>query len=592
MKSPTAPERGALSYLYGKRARRINRRAKIIGSCLALCAGATPAASMPDKGQPPLTAQTQRSGGPIDPVQAALDFESADLSFDVFPERQLLVGTAILVFKTRAPLDRLLIDLDRNLPVSAISIDGAPLKPAAWSNPEGRLTIRLPVPLAPGQRVTARISYAGTPHVAANPPWDDGMVWTKTRDGKPWVATTAEGYGCDLFWPCLDFPTGEPGVVDLHITVPKGLSAPSNGVLLGVDRTSGGRSTWHWRVKHPNTYGIALAVGPYEVISGSYKSRFGNSIPMFYWYLPGEHDKAARLFAEFAPTLDFFESMIGPYPFGDEKVGVVETPHLGMEHQTINAYGNGYAKAIEGFDWLFEHEFAHEWFANQLTAANWDDYWLHEGFAQYMQPLYGRWREGAARYATMMDAQRGKIVNRAPLVSGAVRSEEDVYENDRGGPGADIYYKGSWTLHTLRWLIGDAAFFDATRRLVYGRPDPKPGNFRPRYGSTAEFEAIVAAVTGKDYRWFFDVYIRNAALPELEAVRHPGGVSLRWTAPGPFPMPIEIQIGEQLIRVAMTDGAGEVAVPDGAHVVIDPMARVLKRSIAVEEMHAAQRAGG
>ena len=79
---------------------------------------------------------------------------------------------------------------------------------------------------------------------------------------------------------------------------------------------------------------------------------------MRYWYLPGEKAQAEALFAEFAPTLDFFESMIGPYPFGDEKLGVVETPHLGMEHQTINAYGNGYKKAPEGFDWLFQHEFA------------------------------------------------------------------------------------------------------------------------------------------------------------------------------------------------------------------------------------------
>ena len=107
---------------------------------------------------------------------------------------------------------------------------------------------------------------------------------------------------------------------------------------------------------------------------------------MYYWYLPARRRRRKDLFAEFAPTLDFFESQIGPYPWGDEKLGVVETPHKGMEHQTINAYGNEYAKAPEGFDWLFHHEFAHEYFGNQLTAANWDDYWLHEGYGTYMQP--------------------------------------------------------------------------------------------------------------------------------------------------------------------------------------------------------------
>lgn len=551
-----------------------------------LVSAAVPA---PEKGQPPLTAQTQRSGGPVDPEQAALAFDHADLAIEVFPDRQSIAATATLDFSARAPLTRLVVDLDRNLPVSRIRIDGTELSPAAWRNPEGLLTISLPRPVNAGGHVVAEISYAGTPHVAANAPWDDGFVWSRTSDGKPWIASTAEGYGCDLFWPCLDFPTGEPGRVDLHITVPKGLSAPSNGILIGTDQLRDGRSTWHWRVKHPNTYAIALNIGPYELVSGSYKSRFGNVIPMFYWYLPGEKAQAEALFAEFAPTLDFFESVIGPYPFGDEKLGVVETPHLGMEHQTINAYGNHYAKAPEGFDWLFQHEFSHEWFGNQLTAANWDDYWLHEGFGQYMQPLYGRWREGEARYATMLDAQRNRIENRAPIVSGKQLTEEEVYETAKGGPAGDIYYKGSWTLHTLRWLIGDRAFFDSVRRLVYGRPDPRPGNFVPRYGSTAEFERIVGEESGRDLKWFFDVYLRQAALPELVTERQGGTLNLTWKAATPFPMPVEVQVDDRIMRIDLTGGSGSLAVADGAHVVIDPFARVLKRSRAVEDLQAWQR---
>jgi aminopeptidase N len=118
---------------------------------------------------------------------------------------------------------------------------------------------------------------------------------------------------------------------------------------------------------------------------------------MSFWYLKSRADKAKALFAEFTPMLDFYEQMIGPYPFRDEKMGVVETPHLGMEHQTINAYGNEYKKDVYGFDWLLQHEFAHEWFGNQLTNLDNDDMWLHEGFGTYMQPLYltvAAWRHG------------------------------------------------------------------------------------------------------------------------------------------------------------------------------------------------------
>lgn len=555
---------------------------------LLLALLATAPADLPRKGEPPITALTKRSGGERPAEQLALRFEAADLAFEVLPDTRRLNGVATLTFTTTAPLSRLLIDLDRNLAVNAVSIDGAPLRPGSWSNPEGRLAIALPRPLAAGRRVTARIAYGGTPHVAVNAPWDDGVVWAKTPDGKPWFATTAQGYGCDLFWPCLDFPTAEPAEVTLRITVPKGLKAPSNGVLLGVDTLPDGRTRWNWRVKRPNTYAVALNVAPYEEVTGTYRSRYGNTIPLIYWYLPGDRSKAEKLFAEFAPTLDFFETLIGPYPFGDEKVGVVNTPHLGMEHQTINAYGNAYKKGPEGFDWLFHHEFAHEWFGNQLTAANWDDYWLHESFGSYMQPLYGRWREGEARYAALMAIQRETIRNRVPIVRDRLLSGDDVYEEENGGPAGDIYVKGSWMLHTLRNLIGDRAFFDATRLLVYGRADPRPGNFQPRYGSHREFQGLVKQVTGRDYGWFFDVYLRQAALPELVETRSPGRIALRWIAPAglPFPMPVEVQVGDSVQRLTMADGTGSLAVPADAHVVVDPHARILRRSVAIEELQA------
>jgi aminopeptidase N len=262
-----------------------------------------------------------------------------------------------------------------------------------------------------------------------------------------------------------------------------------------------------------------------------------------------------------------------------------------MEHQTINAYGNGYKKAPEGFDWLFQHEFSHEWFGNQVTAANWDDYWIHEGYGEYMQPAYGLWREGYARYATMMDEQRNKILNAVPITRGRWITEEEVYEPTKGGPGGDIYYKGAWMLHTLRWLIGDKQFWDVTRLEVYGRPDPKPGNFTPRFGSTRDYEDNVKKVTGKDYDWFFDVYLRKADLPELVEARSGNHLNLFWLTPDKlaFPMPIEVLVDDRLMKVDMPDGTATIDVPADAHVVVDPYARVLKRSRAVEDYQAGLR---
>ncbi|MEH3036944.1 MAG: M1 family metallopeptidase [Sphingomonas adhaesiva] len=580
------PVRGGLCRLYGAFRGRIN---------LALAAACLIAAHPPAaprtvaKGEPPLSAATQVSGGVRADNQSSLALDAVELWLEPDPATQRLAGRARLVLRAKAAVARPSIDLDSNFTVRRVTVDGAPVTPARPDGrPDGRIV--LPAPLAAGARATVEITYDGTPHVAVNAPWDDGMVWAKTPGGHPWVASTTEGYGCDILWPCLDFPEGEPAVATLHITAPAGLRAPANGRLLGVDTLPDGRTVWHWRARQPNTYAIALNIGPYLEQSGSYRSRYGNAIPLHYWHLPGEGDKPQQLFEEFAPALDFFESLIGPYPFGDEKVGVVETPHKGMEHQTINAYGNGYAKAPEGFDWLFQHEFAHEWFANQMTVANWDDYWLHEGFATYMQPLYGRWREGEARYAAMMEAQRNQIVNRAPIVRDKVLTEEEVYEPSKGGAGTDIYYKGSWTLHTLRWLIGDRAFFTATRRLVYGRPDPSPGNFTPRYASTREFQRLVAAEAGRNLDWFFDVYLRGTALPVLVQERRGDTLRLSWRTERDraFPMPIEIQVGDAAPRrVALP---ATLPVPAGAHVVIDPASRVLRDSPAVTAFQAWQAA--
>ena len=534
---------------------------------------------VPGPGKPELSEHTKASGLPLTAEQRAVRFTHADLAIEVKPDTHAIDGVATLTFVPDRALTRMTLDLDRNLPISAIAVDGRAIDAKDWSNPDGQLTITLPQPAQPGRAFAVRIAYAGQPHVAVRAPWDGGFVWSKTADGQPWIATAVEGEGCDLFWPCIDHPQGEPALVDLHITVPAKLSAPSNGVLLGIRDAGRGRRTWDWRVKHPNTYAIALNIGPYGLLHGVYNSRFGNRIPLQLWYIRGNAQKARGLYAEFGPTLDFFESMIGPYPFGDEKLGVVETPHKGMEHQTINAYGNDYAKDINGYDGLFQHEFSHEWFGNQLTNKDWDDYWLHEGYGSYMQPLYGQWRGGTYEYLGEMRDQTKRIENRHPIVTGRSRTEDDVY-SDKTGPGIDIYVKASWMLHTLRGLVGDKAFFEITRRIVYGRPDPRPGNFSPRYGSTAEYIRIVDAVTKQKLDWFFDVYLKSAQLPELAQRRSGTRLDLWWRTPGgkPFPMPIEIKVGDTITRLPMTNGKGGLAVPAGAHVIIDPMARVLRRS--------------
>ena len=560
-------------------------------SALALSACATTAATQAPDARAS-TAFTLATDQPMTPDQQAVRFDKADLTIKVMPDARAIDAVALLDFTATAPVSRLEVELDTLLTISEIRIDGVAVPPGAWRNPEGRLSVDLPRPLAAGDTVSLSVAYAGQPRVAPHAPWDGGFIWSTAPTGEPWIATAVQGEGCDLFWPCIDNPHGEPGRVDLHITVPSGLSAPSNGRFLGTVDHGDGWTTWNWSARQPNTYAIALNVGPYEAISGDYASRFGNTIPMTYWHLRSDDPaKVQALFDQFPLMLDFFEATVGPYPFGDEKMGVVETPHLGMEHQTINAYGNGYKLDGRGYDWLLQHEFAHEWFGNQLTNQNADDMWLHEGLGSYMQPLYGRWLHGDRYMQTELADQRRRLINACPIVSGQPRTEDEVY-NDENGPGGDIYYKGSLISHSLRLLIGDQAFHEALTRLVYGRPDPRPGNFTPLYRSTPDFLAIVNQVTGRDYSWFFQAYLYNAALPVLAETRENGRLSLAWTTGdgGPFPMPVEVEIDGRVQTLPMTDGRGWIAVPDGAHVLIDPANKLLRQLDFIDAYRADQAA--
>jgi len=537
------------------------------------------------------TAFTLETDNPRSPEQEAVRFDKADVSIKVLPETQSIEGVTVLDFTVLAPIQRLAVELDTLFTISEIRLDGDVVPASRWSNPEGRVTVEVPAGLAEGATPTLSITYAGAPRVAPRAPWNGGWVWATASTGEPWIGSAVQLNGCDLVWPCIDNSNAEPGQLDMHVTTPGNVSAPGPGVFKGMTENADGTKTWNWSIAHPNIYAGMINVGPYEEVTANYESRFGNTIPMHYWHLRSDDPtKVAALFAEFAPMLDFFESTIGPYPFGHEKMGVVETPYLGMEHQTINAYGNNYKVESRGYDTLLQHEFSHEWFANQLTNRNADDMWLHEGLGSYMQPLFARYLHGDRYMQSELQHQREGLVNRFPVVSQTNRTVNQVYGGSEG-PGGDIYSKGSLIAHTLRMTIGDDDFYEVIRRLVYGRPDPRPGNFTPQTSSTREMNAIVNSVTGRNYDWFFQTYLYEAGLPVLTQTREGDQLTLAWTTDGggDFPMPVEVEVDGELQTVPIPDGRATITVPVGATVLIDPENKLLRQLDVVDALQAYNR---
>ncbi len=529
----------------------------------------------------PLNPRTAQTDLPLTGARGAMQIEHVDLAIVVFPEEQRIVGNGSYRITPSEEMSELQFDLDPRYAISSVDVNGEEIEASSYANRDGLLTITLPQSLAAGEQATAKISYAGSPHVALNAPWEGGIVWAE-HEGEPWIATAFQGEGCDMLWPCIDNSAHRLGSIDTMWTVPTGLIATGNGRLVSETDNGDGTTTFHWSARDPSNYGIVLQVGPYELTEQMYESRYGNTIPIQFWHLPESAEGARALVSEMATYLDFFESKIGPYPFGEEKAGIVETPHLGMEHQTINAYGNRFRPDPLGYDWLLHHEFAHEWFANQLTHSSINHMWLHEGIGTWMQPLYLGWMHGEMYYTSEMWRQRRGIASRVPLVP--PEGELPDYNDREAGWGGDIYAKGAWIMHTMRYLVGEEVLFPALTQLTYGTDNPAPGEMRPVSRTTDDFRVILEEMANKDLDWFFDAYFYHAELPRLEIEQAGRQVLFEWQTPSDyaFEMPLEVRINGSNRTLMMTGGRGELTLPDErTHFLADPDNQILRYDEAI-----------
>ncbi len=509
------------------------------------------------------------SGGPLRADQACYDVRHYRLELDVDVAAKSIAGTLTMRASLLAPAATLGLDLDAALSVHDVTVDG---KPAKFERVPGRILVTPEPAIAAGALFEVAVRYGGAPRVAKNPPWDGGFTWKTTKDGAPWIATSCQGEGADLWWPCKDHPSDKPDGFDLVCTIPKGLVLASNGVLVGEPATSGERTTFHWRTQQPiANYNIALNIAPYVEIADSYTCIDGTVMPFVLWVLPESVERAKRCAPQFRDHLRVFEELLGPYPFRAEKYGIAETPHLGMEHQTIIAYGNGFRD--EQYDWLHNHELAHEWWGNLVTCSDWKDMWLHEGFGTYMQPLYRERRFGKQAYADEIGKYRHG--NRSPIAPRESKTSAQIYF---AGGSNDLYYKGSHVLHTLRWLLGDQRFFTALRQFCYPTEAAAKATdgSQVRFADTDDFVRLCSELAGEDLGWFFEVYVRSAGLPTLAREVVAGDLVLRWQVPGdrPFSLPVPVRLRGEEVRVEMTGGTGRLRVGDHEWFV-DPDQRIL-----------------
>jgi len=522
----------------------------------------------------------QDSGGALLSQQAAYDVTFYDLEIAVHPETKRIRGTLTAHAVVAQPLEHFVLHLDRRLTVETADVlpgsDDVPVERRADSN---QVWVELPEVARPGDSLRVAVTYSGTPRVAPQPPWDGGFTWDQTPGGAPWIATSGQTEGADLWWPVKDHPSDEPDSMGIAVTVPDTLIAASNGVLRSVERSSDSTRTFRWHVSTPiNTYGVALNIAPYAVIDTTYASTSGMDVPVSFYAVPTDSSRARSALPHFLDQMRFLEETLGPYPFRADKYGIAQTPFLGMEHQTIIAYGNDFNRSgglgyDAGFDALHFHELAHEWYGNCLTVRDWKDFWLHEGFATYLEALYAESLRGMDGYRETTRYFRGEISGGTQIARHEATTAESIY-------GRDVYYKGALVLHTLRSVIGEEALRTVLRRFVYPTEEAAESvDGSPcRHVTTADFVQLAEEVSGQQLDGFFMVYLYQSELPRLETTRDGDTLTLRWTNTGdaPFPVPVPVSVDGETRRVDMSGGAATLEAGRNAEVVVDPDGWVLR----------------
>lgn len=519
------------------------------------------------------------TGLPLTDNMRAYDVDRYTLRHEILVASKSIAGSATVTFDVLARMDLLELDFDGYYDIDFVASNGNTL---AFEQTESKLLVHLASSLDVGESGSVTVFYKGVPLEARLPPWDGGFTWEQTPSGRPWIATSFQGEGCDIWWPCKDHPSDEPNGVDLYITVPNDLFVAGNGVLIDVIDAGEDRKTFHWQTNvATNIYGVAINIAPYVTIESEYQSTNGTNVPVVFYAIEDHEEEARRLFdRDMHQMIEFFERVIGPYPWGHEKIGIAETPHLGMEHQTINAYGNEFKRDDYGFDWLLHHEFSHEWFGNLVSAPNYADLWLHEGAGAYMQMVYTQEFMGDAAAHHRMYKSYLAIDACLPV---APRGEfsSDQMNAEETGSAANIYTKGSWVMHSLRYLLGDDKFWTAVRMLVYDNTEPakQAGSISARHRTTEDFLKISSDVANSDLAWFFEVYLRTGELPELVSEQVGPDVELRWVTANdlPFNMPVPVRVNGAITRVEFFDNTARLADTERDAIQIDPNMQVLRQ---------------
>jgi aminopeptidase N len=484
--------------------------------------------------------------GFLSPARTSIDITFYDLDVVFDTVQKTISGQNSIYFKTTSSTQIVQLDLDEKLSITSVKYKK---KDVIYSREYNTIYIDLPALLDSGKTGKIDIAYSGKPQIAKRAPWDGGFVWSRNKEGDLWLAVACEGLGASSWWPCEDHLSDEPDSMQIKLTVPKGLTAVSNGNLRKEESVSDKMDRFTWFVSYPvNTYNVTFNIGKYVHWSDTLTYADGEKLPLDYYVMPYNLERSKVHFEQVKPMLLCYEKYLGKYPFPNDGYALVETPYLGMEHQGAIAYGNKYKTGYDGkdfsgigldFDYIIIHETGHEWWGNSVSAKDIGDMWIHESFCTYSEAIYVECMFGKEKALAYINSKKKSVQNQHPI--------QGPYSVNEEGSG-DMYNKGMLMLNTLRTLVNNDKLWWQTIKSI------SDTTFKLKTTDAASIIAFFEQRTKLKLDKFFEQYLGQAEIPKLSFVLRKKGkerysFEYVWqTDVKGFHMPILYYIGDKLYR--------------------------------------------
>ncbi len=432
----------------------------------------------------------------VNPNTQNYDITYHELRFTVNPNNTTpyISGVVKSTFTALSNMNTVTFDMATALVVSSVTMNSSNL---TFSQSNYELNINLPATLTTGNSATVEITYAGSP------PQAEGGFTRSTHSGTPVIYTLSEPFGARDWWPCKQDLTDKIDSFDIYITCPDTYIGVSNG-LLQTSTTSGGNTTRHYRHNYPiPAYLISLNVTNYVTYNiqaglGTVESPF---FPINNYLYPESNTTTNRNSIDnTVPIMNVFEQKFGPYPYRNEQYGHVQFGWGGgMEHATMSSMGSWNSRS------LIAHELGHQWFGNKVTCGSWKDIWLNEGLTEYTAGIVVEELDGPTSFVSW---KNNKIANITSQAGGALYlTDAEALNVNRIFSSRLSYDKGSMVTHMLRWVMGDANFFQALRNYL------NDTNLAYAYAQTNDLKGHIEAVHGSNLDEFFNDWVYMQGYP-------------------------------------------------------------------------------